>query len=163
MSMVRVVSGSPLLLSTWFKWPFFHKGHILFLYCYCRFNRGSSLFVVGFFLWDLQSFSYSMRIISSLYAYCIRSINVMHPKIRSMLNRVPKVRTMCETRSKFYSVKTSFQSKKPRHTILNSRIFPKNSPREHSRPNYTRNSKRDAHCEFPQYRTTVKCSKLREI
>ena len=64
MSMVRMVSGSSLLLSTCFKWSFFHKGHIFFLIfiLLLPIQRRVKLFCRRLLLWDLQLFSSSMQI-----------------------------------------------------------------------------------------------------
>ena len=56
-------------------------------------------------------------------------------KTRSVLNHVLKF-AQCETRSKF--VKKSFQSRKPKQKIWNSRIFQIKYPREHCKDNVYR-------------------------
>jgi len=62
MSIVRVVSGSPLLISTCLKWPFFHKGHIFsnFYAFTANSTEGPAIFAVWFFLWDIVTFMKSI-------------------------------------------------------------------------------------------------------
>ena len=66
-----------------------------------------------------------------------------------MLNRVPKF-AQCETRSKFVKSKQ----------VIKVKI--KNFKFQNFGQNYTNNRKKDAHCEYHQRQTRVKCLKLGE-
>ena len=66
-----------------------------------------------------------------------------------MLNHEPKL-VQCEMRSKFAQVKHVF--------IVENRN--KKFKFQNFGPNYTSNRIRDAHCQFHQHQTMLKCSKL---